>query len=38
LKLLPKEKICSTCPTKEYKGIKYVFEVSVYADLYRFET
>ncbi len=20
LKLLPKEKICSTCPTKEYKG------------------
>ena len=21
LKLLPKEKICSTCPTKEYKGI-----------------
>ncbi len=22
LKLLPKEKICSACPTKEYKGIK----------------
>ncbi len=21
LKLLPKEKICSACPTKEYKGI-----------------
>ena len=21
LKLLPKEKICSSCPTKEYKGI-----------------
>ena len=24
LKLLPKEKICSTCPTKEYKGISYI--------------
>jgi GH18 family chitinase len=22
LKLLPKEKICSACPTKEYKGMK----------------
>jgi hypothetical protein len=22
LKLLPKEKICSACPTKEYKGTK----------------
>ncbi len=22
VKLLPKEKICSACPTKEYKGIK----------------
>ncbi len=25
LKLLPKEKICSTCPTKEYKGIKQIY-------------
>ncbi len=24
LKLLQKEKICSTCPTKEYKGIKLI--------------
>jgi GH18 family chitinase len=28
LKLLPKEKICSTCPTKEYKGRKYVYRNS----------
>jgi hypothetical protein len=25
IKLLPKEKICSTCPTKEYKGRKYLY-------------
>ncbi len=35
LKLLPKERICSTCPTKEYKGIfvKLIF-ISIYRYIY----
>ena len=26
LKLLPKERICSTCPTKEYKSISFILQ------------
>jgi len=29
VKLLPKEKICSACPTKEYKGIYNKFFVNL---------